>query len=175
MRAFGMGKTGCEAGRELKGKPTTPQWKRFMSFVEKKDTGCWEWTGYLQTAGYGIMCVGTLGINLRRWLVHRLSWIIHHGALCSHVLVCHTCDNPKCVRPDHLFLGDHVANGQDAAQKHRMSYPRPWAAKLNPEAVSEIKRQLALGLSRRSIARQYGVRSQSIDCIADGRSWRHVS
>lgn len=81
-----------------------------------KGPGCWEWTGSRNTAGYGV--ISSKG---RKRMAHRVSYEIANGPIPDGMLVCHRCDNPKCVRPDHLFLGTSRDNAQDAASKGRVS------------------------------------------------------
>lgn len=76
--------------------------------------GCWEWTGYVNPFGYGEM-----SFQCDNWRVHRLSWLLHKGPLPPALYVCHTCDNRKCFNPEHMFLGDHLANQQDKHRKGR--------------------------------------------------------
>lgn len=150
--------------------------ERFWSNVEKRGPDeCWPWTGGVQTAGYGIMCVGTLGGNLRRWLSHRLSYLIHHGELDDSVLVCHHCDNPPCCNPKHLFIGDHSDNIRDASSKGRLQRPRPYAAKLTETEVLEIKKKHSQGQSRRSLAREYRVDPHTVFAILRGITWCDIT
>ena len=88
-----------------------PDW--FWRKVTKSD-GCWEWTGSCGAKGYGQ--VGVKGKNLR---THRVSWELTNGKIPEQLIVCHHCDNPKCVRPDHLFLGTNKDNTQDMLSKGR--------------------------------------------------------
>jgi hypothetical protein len=97
------------------GKPV----ERFWSRVEKTD-GCWEYTGARTARGYG-----RLGVEGHSVLAHRYSWELTHGTkLSPDVLVCHHCDNPCCVRPDHLFLGSSADNNRDMAAKGRHGQSR---------------------------------------------------
>jgi len=79
---------------------------------------CWEWTGG-GSRGYGQIQDTVLG-RLRR--AHRVSWEIHCGQIPAGLFVCHHCDNRKCVRPSHLFLGTASDNLMDASRKGRLSY-----------------------------------------------------
>lgn len=89
--------------------------ERFWRKVHKTD-GCWEWTGSRDRKGYGKIAKG--GAPTIPLLAHRVSWAIHHGDP-GDLCVLHRCDNPPCVRPDHLFLGTIADNNRDMTQKGR--------------------------------------------------------
>lgn len=94
-----------------------PWQERFWKYVEKTD-GCWWWRGACQgdRLRYGFMSAGSVA---RRIKAHRLSWELAHGEIPTGLCVCHKCDNPLCVRPDHLFLGTQKDNSQDMVRKGR--------------------------------------------------------
>lgn len=90
-----------------------PLGRRFWAKVNKSDD-CWEWTACKNSAGYG-----QIRINGKAELAHRVSWELANGPIPDAMYVLHRCDNPSCVRPDHLFLGTSSDNTQDMISKGR--------------------------------------------------------
>jgi hypothetical protein len=88
---------------------------RFWAKVQKSDS-CWVFTGTL-VKGYGI--IGRCDHTRNYAYAHRLSWELHHGPIPKNLCVLHHCDNPPCVRPDHLWLGTIADNNRDMSQKGR--------------------------------------------------------
>lgn len=82
-----------------------------------KETGCWEWNKCVHHSGYGVALHNK--IEPRR-AAHRLSYSVFVGPVPKGLCVCHDCDNPKCVNPEHLFVGTHLENMQDCSQKGRV-------------------------------------------------------
>lgn len=91
---------------------------RILSHTEP-DGECLIWTGVVDHAGYGLTTIAG-----RRKFAHRAVWILHHGPIGPGVFICHRCDNPSCVRIEHLFAGDHIVNMKDMAAKGRGSNQR---------------------------------------------------
>ena len=88
--------------------------ERFWSKVEKGDF-CWNWTSAISRGGYGKFSVAR-----SKWVeAHRVSYLIEHGSIPDEMFVLHKCDNPKCVRPSHLFLGTQEDNVNDCIEKGR--------------------------------------------------------
>jgi hypothetical protein len=136
--------------------------------------GCWEAIGCRLDSGYV-----QVSVSGRRDHAHRLAWREANGPIPDGMLVCHHCDNPPCVQPDHLFLGTPADNMSDKTAKGRgKGMFRPGVdhpgAKLNPERVREIRRRLASGETQRSIAASFGVALTTISAIALGRNWSWV-
>lgn len=89
--------------------------KRFFDKIIKSD-GCWTWNASLRSKGYG-----AFKFKGKVVLAHRFSWIFHNGDIPDGLSVCHKCDNPICVNPNHLFLGTHSDNMKDAFNKKRLN------------------------------------------------------
>ena len=144
--------------------------------------GCWEWQGYIRPSGYGD--VGVPGES-RTEGAHRASWLIHEGPIPDGMFVCHHCDNPRCVRPDHLFLGTSQDNMDDMWAKGRGSRlygSRSPGAKLTLAEVEEIRRRHVAGIhparrtggSSTELAREFGITRQYVGQLVSG-SWRTVA
>ncbi len=136
---------------------------------------CIEWDGSRQADGYGQLTVqGSNGVwtTLR---VHRLVWEIFHGPIPPGMCVCHHCDNPPCIRVDHLFLGTNADNVADRDAKGRQAWGERHArATLTAKQVLEIRAEYELGAPKGDLARQYGATLDCIRAIVERRSWRHL-
>lgn len=146
--------------------------ERFWMSVRKSE-GCWEWTASV-SHGYGRISSEVM----RSDGAHRVSWRMHNGPIPEGLCVLHKCDNRRCVRPDHLFLGTKQDNVDDMMRKgrHRPSTCRGMdapGAKLTDADVAAIRGEYK-GSNRGKLAARYGVRGETIWMIATKRTWRHI-
>lgn len=157
---------------------------RFWHHVEKS-SGCWEWRGVRSAAGYGYTSTRP------KLLAHRFSWTLAHGAGPGDLFVCHRCDNPGCVRPDHLFLGTVRDNAADMRHKGRSAMGdrngtrrRPDTiargegrahAKLTETDVRRIRSAVAEGETTKAVADRYGVSFGLVAGIVRRERWAHVA
>ena len=140
--------------------------ERFWANVDKSGD-CWEWMASKNTYGYG--CLRFEG---KQGQAHRFSWFLHHGEIPKGMLVCHTCDNPGCVNPAHLFLGTPKDNTLDAVKKGRMGAGEAnGRAKLSNDDVLSIRED---DRTSRVIGLDYGVQASAIRKIKRRESWRHL-
>lgn len=101
--------------------PRVPMEDRFWAKVDRRgDDECWPWLGGLGCRGYGKIAIPGPKGSIR---AHRYSAMLHFGMFDSRLLVCHTCDNPACVNPSHLFLDDALGNNRDREDKGRHPHP----------------------------------------------------
>lgn len=145
-------------------------------FWEKVDrTGdCWIWLGYRNNDGYG-----RLTINNKQYWAHRISYEMAYGKIEDQSLeVCHSCDNSACVNPDHLHLGTHKENMEEAVLRNRFtkrargeSHPN---SKLTESDVRLIREEYNKGAGINYLARKFGVSKTPISQIVKGKTWRHV-
>jgi hypothetical protein len=131
--------------------------KRFNERFHKKGD-CWIWHSQKTKSGYGVIshrCV--------TYYSHRLSYEIHKGKIIGKKEVCHTCDNPSCVNPDHLFLGTHTENMHDAINKGRVT----GKTCLSDDDVREIRQLHNLGCNNNEIARKFKTIQPTISRIVN--------
>jgi hypothetical protein len=114
---------------------------RFWRKVQKSDEGCWIWLSSLNSKGYGRFRDPLEPRKSKRVFAHRYSWQQTNGSIPDGMLVLHTCDNPKCVRPDHLFLGTHKDNAIDKMIKGRHQATTNPDCYMRGDALSEVRRR----------------------------------
>ena len=156
---------------------------KFWSRVVKSDK-CWEWIGSKDDEGYGRMHLGNGSIK-----AHRLSFLIAHGTISVGMCICHTCDNPSCVNPEHLWAGTNYENQHDKLKKQREARgathgtrTKPECvkrgvangrSKLNPELVESIRDQYASGkISYKKLASKFNVSKTLVRKIVANTLWK---
>ena len=143
---------------------------RFWNKV-KRGPGCWEWQASLAGRGYGTFSVGCRSEG--NMPSHRFVWELGHGTIPDGLCVLHECDNRKCVRPSHLFLGTKKENAQDAIRKGRLNQgEHSKHSKLKNDEVHAIKKDDRV---HAVIAQEYNVSRQAIDFIKNGKTWKHIT
>lgn len=145
--------------------------ERFMAKVRVDQLGgCWNWAGTKTHDGYGRFYLQ----GSQRRPAHRMSYELFVGALPEDVLVCHRCDNPGCVNPQHLFLGTHKDNMADMSSKGRRVQrgEQNNNAKLTVEKAQWIREQRAAGAPLRGMAEALGVSESAVkNVVYNARYW----
>lgn len=144
-----------------------PTAEQFFDKVAKAENGCWEWLGGLDEDGYGYFYIpGTSR-------AHRASWLLFVGPIPTDHSVCHHCDNRRCVRPTHLFVGTNAVNMADKIAKQRHSRGTQIGnSKLTEGQVLEIRGSIA---PTGELSRRFNVHRNSISAIRNGTKWKHLS
>lgn len=127
-------------------------------------TGCWEWQGYIDESGYGVAYHE--GKNQK---AHRVFFEAYHYTIKEGFVICHKCDNRKCVNPEHLFAGTHCENMRDMVEKGRSAKGEQIGnSKLKTHEVLEIYKSAQ---SLRQLGKAYGVGKSTIGDIKQGITW----
>lgn len=161
-----------------------PRAERFASRVLRTD-GCWLWTGTLlkKRGGYGVFYDDALpGERPKLRRANRVAYELAQGTMLvdPEIKVRHTCDTPRCVRPDHLVLGSQTQNLQDMRDRNRGTPPpaergtQRYNAKLTDQTVRQARAECADGASFSSLSRKYGVSRSCITRAIKGSGWTHV-
>lgn len=144
----------------------------FWGKVEKTDE-CWLWRAALKKPeNYGFFT-----IDGKLQYAHRYAWQSERGPIPQGLLVCHTCDNPTCVRVSHLFLGTHKDNVDDCVRKGRRTILRGedhYQQKMNKAQVLEIRRRVAAGEVQRRLAKEFGIHQVTVSEIVRRKIWKHI-
>lgn len=145
--------------------------KRLQKGLKQSPSGCLEWQKSLMD-GYG--CIQINGKSER---THRFAWTLAYGEIPEGKQVCHHCDNRKCCRPEHLFLGTIQDNMDDRNEKGRQAKLKGelnGSHKLSECDVLEIYKMKEDGAKNTVIAARYGVTPTTIGYIIKGRLWKHL-
>lgn len=155
-----------------------PLAERFWEKVQKGE-GCWLWTGCLDRRGYGQIARG--GKHGGHMKAHRAAFTLTNGPIPGGGHILHRCDNPACVRPDHLFLGTHADNMQDMWAKGRGRCDAAGRRgsmngnhRLTETQASEIQRRHRRGEPSRKLGAEFGVSKTLVLMISKGTDWQHL-
>ncbi len=149
--------------------------KRFWSNVDKT-SDCWIWVGCKNPHGYGLYAYA----QREQRLAHRLAWILTKGPIPKGLCICHHCDIPACVNPDHLFMGTQKDNMADCARKNRlntsdkrgMKHP---GAKFTDDQVRNLRKRYDAGeTDKNKLGYEFGVTRQAIHYIINRKNWSHI-
>lgn len=156
--------------------PTVEQVKaaapQFLArLADPDERRCREWTGARDKEGYGRLKIGRAQMK-----AHRVAYMIAHGVDPAGLYVCHSCDNPACCAPDHLWLGTNRENQIDAVDKGRRPIIRHKGennprAKLTERQAREVIALITSGKQNVEIATIYGVDHATVSAIRRGKSW----
>lgn len=164
----------------------------FMSYVDIQPNGCWRWSGSTNPHRMGY---GQVNIAGKQHRAHRVAYVLFKGSIPPGKFVCHSCDNPPCVNPDHLWVGTNKENVADAVRKKRNSPPPVFFGDDNPsrkypekrkrgeahplskgtaEQITAIRRAYIAGETLNGMAERFGVKGSFVQDVVYGRVWRQL-
>lgn len=146
---------------------------RNIGWTVHHDTGCWAWNGSLSSHGYGQLAVG----GKRPETASRVAYEAWVAPIPPGMAVCHRCDNPPCINPEHLFLGSKAVNNADMRNKRRDANGERHAGhRLTDEQVAQIRARYAGGgVYQKDLAEEYGVSQQLVSLIVRSRRRARVT
>ena len=138
--------------------------------------GCWEYQGNIGPNGYGRFTIYArdLAPQKRKFAAHRVSYAYYNGIDPAELCVCHHCDNPLCINPDHLFLGTNKDNTADMIAKGRAApqdCENNGGSKLTREVVVSVVSSIRQGKTNKAIARTLPITHSQVSQIRLGKSW----
>lgn len=154
-----------------RGRPALPVEERLHLSTVKQPNGCWEFIGATNPSGYAYISDAGKRIG-----VHRLAYQLAKGPIPKTLVVRHSCDNRRCVNPDHLLLGSHTQNVLDRVSRGRSAVGEAHGRSVLMAAqVMEIRARYATGeVSQEQLANEYQVNRNTIRSIIKGATWGHL-
>lgn len=143
---------------------------RFMAHIQKTGS-CWLWTSAQDRRGYGRLCFA----GSKHAVASRVSYELFNGPIEKGKLVCHTCDVPACVNPEHLWLGSVKDNAIDMIQKNRsLKGEKHNLVKVTEGDIIAIRKMHLLGIAQNKIAELFGLTAGHLNNIIKRRVWKHI-
>ena len=157
-----------ERAARMEVKISTKDLKRFQSKIDiRSNSECWPWLRYCDIYGYG-----RFKYKGKMIFSHRFAFAFKNDYLADDLVVRHSCDNPRCCNPNHLLMGTHQDNKNDAVRRDRLAKGESnGSAKLTEKDVLTIR---SSSLSLRELARQFNVASKTIFNVRANKNWRHL-
>lgn len=155
----------------------TPMERFNEKWIPEPNTGCWIWDGYGFSGRYGSFNMGGRGMDE---MAHRASWKLNKGPIPPGMDVCHKCDVPRCVNPEHLFIGSRSDNLKDMVSKKRAGNHQRLDGKPNKrfiltvEQVQEIRALYPAGGSYAKLGKRYGVSAITISRVVSGERYKNA-
>ena len=134
---------GCFKSEITKKRFTKTIDQKLWDRCEKVENGCWEWSGSRNPAGYG-----TIGVHRSSRLAHRVAWEETNGPIPDGLFVLHSCDNPCCINPAHLWIGNHDDNMKDMIKKGRSG--SFWDTANDEQKAKKVKQMSNIGKRKKS-------------------------
>ena len=153
--------------------------QRILALVEENENGCWIWQGATGGGRERKDRYPSMHYKQKTARATRVMYELTYGEIPKGMLVCHSCDTPLCVNPDHLFLGNQKRNMRDAAAKGRIKIPGLKGgdhanAKTTDDQVVDFRKQYQAGRTASSIMRETGLAKETIKGMLAGRSYSHL-
>lgn len=164
-------------------------WNDFMARVLKVPAGCWEFQGCRNRDGYGRFSLDATK-KPQYWQAHRYAYVHFHGEIPEGKIVCHHCDNPPCVKPEHLYAGTHKENMHDASVRERLQTgedhiwtrrpdlvrkgERHHNARLKTADVIAIRQAVYNGARHVDLAKIYEISLGHLGEIVASKSWKSI-
>ena len=153
------------------GRPETSLQSKFdAGYIPVPESGCWIWMGGSDKDRYGLTSYKCKSLR-----AHRVSWTLHKGDIPHGLCVCHKCDTPACVNPDHLFVGSVHQNNIDRHRKGRDAVmERSGNSRFSKDDVLCMRHLHSIGQTYSEIAKIFITSPVSVRNCVMGKTWRSL-